>query len=78
MHDPELYPDPFTFSPDRFAQVINNSEDGKSQPDPRTFAFGFGRRTCPGKRRSCNAMFLGLHICRRCSLRRNIHNVNYG
>lgn len=58
MHDSELYPDPFTFLPDRFVQVpVDDAGDqffsvyGKSQPDPRTFAFGFGRRTCPGKHR---------------------------
>lgn len=43
MHDPELYPDPFTFSPDRFT-ASNTSR----QPDPRQFAFGFGKRACPG------------------------------
>ncbi|KAF9486127.1 cytochrome P450 [Pholiota conissans] len=40
MHDPELYPDPFVFSPERFAM--------DDQPDPRQFAYGFGRRSCPG------------------------------
>ncbi|KIJ96180.1 hypothetical protein K443DRAFT_293866 [Laccaria amethystina LaAM-08-1] len=43
MHDPELYPDPFTFSPDRFT-----ASDTSRQPDPRQFAFGFGKRACPG------------------------------
>jgi cytochrome P450 len=67
MHDPELYPDPFTFSPDRFVRV--NDADAKRcstydkcQLDSRTFAFGFGRRTCPGKQRftfkPSNIMFL--------------------
>lgn len=56
MHDPELYPDPFTFSPDRFlpmenADAENCSPHDKCQPDPRSFAFGFGRRSCPGKQR---------------------------
>ena len=43
MHDPELYPDPCTFSPDRFT-----ASDTSRQLDPRQFAFGFGKRACPG------------------------------
>ncbi|KXN87802.1 O-methylsterigmatocystin oxidoreductase [Leucoagaricus sp. SymC.cos] len=42
MHDASLYPDPNIFSPERFL------EKEKAQPDPRQWAFGFGRRACPG------------------------------
>ncbi|KAJ7149692.1 cytochrome P450 [Mycena filopes] len=40
LHDPELYPDPFTFDPERFFTG--------SQPDPGAYIWGFGRRKCPG------------------------------
>ena len=38
-HDPNVYPDPFTFKPERFL-----NEDGKSNDDNRVLAYGFGRR----------------------------------
>ncbi|KAF8216142.1 cytochrome P450 [Mycena galopus ATCC 62051] len=45
LHDPETYPDPLRFLPERFAS--ENRRNGLNQiPDP---AFGFGRRLCPGK-----------------------------
>ncbi|KAI8974507.1 cytochrome P450 [Trametes punicea] len=43
--DPAHYPDPESFNPDRFLL------DGQLNPnirDPSDFAFGFGRRICPG------------------------------
>jgi len=50
LHDPLLYPDPLTFNPKRFLPRENGA-DGvlSSQPDPREFAFGYGRRVCPGR-----------------------------
>jgi len=46
-HDPEDYPDPDLFHPDRYLK-----EDGSINPevrDPTTIVFGFGRRICPGR-----------------------------
>ncbi|KAF8989893.1 cytochrome P450 [Cyathus striatus] len=40
-HDEELYPDPEKFNPERYM-------NDKACPDPRTYVFGFGRRSCPG------------------------------
>ena len=41
-HDPEVYPDPMVFKPERFNGV--DSEMAKAS----SLAFGFGRRICPG------------------------------
>jgi len=45
MHDPELYPDPEEFKPERFLD-----EDGNFKDDPKlSLAFGVGKRICPGR-----------------------------
>ncbi|TFK82000.1 CyP450 monooxygenase [Polyporus arcularius HHB13444] len=63
MHDPEVYPEPDRFLPDRFMR------DGKLNPDirdPGDFVFGYGRRKCPGKAFAEDAMFaiiaMTLHV----------------
>ncbi|KAJ6566447.1 cytochrome P450 [Mycena capillaripes] len=55
LHDEEMYPDPHSFKPERFLL------DGKLNPkvrDPETAAFGFGRRTCPGKQLAWSSLWL--------------------
>ena len=44
LHDSQRYADPMTFNPDRFIATPTHP----SEHDPRDFAFGFGRRKCPG------------------------------
>jgi len=45
LHDPDMYPDPDTFKPERFINA-----DGTLRDDPvLTSAFGFGKRICPGR-----------------------------
>lgn len=41
-HDPELYPDPHTFKPERHM-------GSHPETDPYKFVWGFGRRACPGE-----------------------------
>jgi len=56
MKNPEDYPDPDDFKPERF---LDGS--GKINPnvrDPYTMAFGFGRRICPGRHLSRNGLVL--------------------
>ncbi|KAI1172680.1 cytochrome P450 [Nemania sp. FL0916] len=53
-HDPERYHDPFEFKPERF---LPGAAD-KPEPDPKQFAFGFGRRACPGNHLADNTLFL--------------------
>ncbi|EMD37321.1 hypothetical protein CERSUDRAFT_153900 [Gelatoporia subvermispora B] len=53
LHDPKIYADPLTFNPDRFMTT-----DGRHpEMDPRQFAFGFGRRICPGLQFADTNMF---------------------
>lgn len=42
LHDPQVYPDPTAFNPDRY-----NGMDTEMQK-VTDLAFGFGRRACPG------------------------------
>ncbi|KAF9260384.1 cytochrome P450 [Marasmius fiardii PR-910] len=44
LHDPEVYPNPFVFDPERHV----GTPEKPAQRDPRQVCFGFGRRICPG------------------------------
>jgi cytochrome P450 len=45
LHNPEIYPDPDEFKPERFL-----NKDGTFRDDPAlALAFGVGKRTCPGR-----------------------------
>jgi cytochrome P450 len=45
LHDPEIYPNPEEFKPERFLD-----QDGNFREDPMiTLAFGVGKRICPGR-----------------------------
>jgi cytochrome P450 len=45
LHDPEAYPDPEEFKPERFLE-----EDGSVRDDPTlSLVFGIGKRICPGR-----------------------------
>ncbi|KAF8505027.1 cytochrome P450 [Hysterangium stoloniferum] len=46
LHDPQLYPEPHLFRPERFLE----GSDGRTSNDPASNgAFGYGRRICPGR-----------------------------
>ncbi|KAI0323796.1 cytochrome P450 [Cubamyces sp. BRFM 1775] len=57
LHDPELYPNPDAFIPQRFLK------DGKLNQDvfdPASIAFGAGRRICPGRHFADDSLFINI------------------
>ncbi|KAI1322760.1 putative cytochrome P450 [Xylariaceae sp. FL0255] len=61
--DATRYPDPSRFDPDRFKDNTDNLYDSAINPDPAQrdqFAFGAGRRICPGIHVADRSLFLSI------------------
>jgi hypothetical protein len=61
-NDPERYPNPRNFDPDRYKDDILRAQESASQNDPYKrdhFTFGAGRRVCPGLNIAERSLFLG-------------------
>ncbi|KAI9934766.1 hypothetical protein ASPWEDRAFT_654684 [Aspergillus wentii DTO 134E9] len=55
-HDPDIYPDPMAFKPERFL----NTENHIPERDPHLLSFGFGRRVCPGRTLADSNIYLSI------------------
>lgn len=56
FNDPATYPEPDVFKPERFLNA-----DGSLRDDPMlTFAFGYGKRICPGKHFADATLFMSI------------------
>ncbi|KAG1731334.1 cytochrome P450 [Suillus paluster] len=52
-NDPDVFPEPHKFNPQRWID-----ETGRVRDDLRSFAFGFGRRVCPGQHVANRSVFI--------------------
>ena len=61
--DPERYPNPTVFDPSRYEDDFQSALEAANNPDVTkrdSFAFGAGRRICPGLHVSERTLFLAL------------------
>jgi len=61
--DPKRYPEPRRFNPDRYEDNLQTAADSANNPDVSQrdhFAFGSGRRICPGMHVAERSLFLGM------------------
>ncbi|TFK68100.1 cytochrome P450 [Pluteus cervinus] len=58
LNDPEMFPNPSQFNPDRF--INKNNEIRTDLLDAKLVAFGYGRRICPGRFLGDSAVWIGV------------------
>ncbi|KAJ7029520.1 cytochrome P450 [Mycena alexandri] len=56
LHDEDMYPDPYSFKPERF---LLNGKPNPNVNDPQA-VFGFGRRICPGRYFAASQVFISV------------------
>jgi cytochrome P450 len=59
LHDESIYPEPFAFKPERYMVPLSDPQAEKER-DPLVYAFGYGRRICPGLHLAEASMFLSM------------------
>ncbi|KAK4941895.1 hypothetical protein LTR10_018225 [Elasticomyces elasticus] len=62
-NDPERYPEPRKFNPDRYKNDLLRAQESATLNDPYQrdhFTFGAGRRVCPGLNIAERSLFLGI------------------
>ncbi|KAF8625112.1 hypothetical protein AX15_005542 [Amanita polypyramis BW_CC] len=57
LRNEEVYPDPFSFKPDRF---LKDGRINDAIPDLTNVAFGFGRRICPAQHMAFSATWIAV------------------
>jgi len=64
QHDGRFFPNPLVFNPERFLKKESSATNGEvAEHDPLTeghWAFGFGRRSCPGKYMGAKSVWIGI------------------
>ncbi|KAJ2918167.1 hypothetical protein MD484_g2259, partial [Candolleomyces efflorescens] len=57
LHDPDVFENPLEFSPERW---IKDGKFDDQMMDPLDFAFGYGRRVCPGRFLAMDMIYLAI------------------
>ncbi|KAF9449842.1 cytochrome P450 [Macrolepiota fuliginosa MF-IS2] len=55
LHDPEVFDEPMRFMPERY---LKDGQPNSEVRDPWNFAFGYGRRVCPGRHMGDASLFI--------------------